>query len=85
MHRYGAGETKGIFFQKGTDYHLLLNGTQIRQKHSKAHGYYEDKDTAQSLPQAPQKHSIEGGDVRPEASGVEVHIVKVPVYPSTYF
>ena len=66
-------------------HHLFLNGSQIRQEHPKAHGHYEDQDATESLPQTSQEHSIEGGDVRAEASRIEVNEVKVPAMSANFF
>lgn len=62
--------------EEGT--HLVLDGTQVWKDNTKAHGHNQDKDTRYGLPHTAQEYSIQGGDVGPEASGVEVDVVKIP-------
>ena len=58
--------------------HLVLDGTQIGQDDTKAHGHNQNKDARDGLADAAQEDSIQSCDVWPEASGIEVDIVKVP-------
>lgn len=59
--------------------HLVLDGTQVGQDDTKAHGDNEDQNARNAFAQASQQHCIQRGHVWAIPCCVEVDEVKVPV------
>ena len=58
--------------------HLVLDGTQVRQDDTKAHGDNEDQDARNAFAQASQQDCIQRGHVWTIPCRVEVDEVKIP-------